>query len=77
MGNASIITTDCWTSHATESYMTVTAINEYELKSYVLQTRELDERHTAEHLAKELENCALEWSLNRPTVVSEYESNIF
>ena len=45
VGNVSIITTDCWTSHATESYMTVTAHfvnNEYELKSYILQTRELD-----------------------------------
>ena len=78
MGNVSI-TTNCWTSHATESYMTVTAHfvnNEYELKSYVLQTRELDEPHTAEHLAKELENCALEWGLNKPTVVSDNASNI-
>ena len=78
VGNVSI-TTDCWTSHATESYMTVAAHfvnNEYELKSYVLQTRELDERHTAEHLAKELENCALEWGLNKPTVVSDNASNI-
>ena len=80
VGNVSVITTDCWTSHATESHMTVTAHfvnNEYELKSYVLQTRELEERHTVEHLAKELGNCALEWSLNRPTVVSENVSNIF
>ena len=64
---------------ATESYMTVTAHfvnNEYELKSYVLETRELDERHTAEHLAKELENCALEWGLNKPIVVSHNASNI-
>ena len=78
MGYVSI-TTDCWTSHATESYMTVTALfvnNKYEFKSYVLQTRKLDERHTTEHLAKELENCALEWCLNIPNVVSNNASNI-
>ena len=78
MGSVSI-TTDCWTSHATESYMTVTAhfvSNEYELKSYILQTQELDERLTAEHLAKEFENCALEWGLNKPTIVSDNASNI-
>ncbi|MEW8547090.1 MAG: hAT transposon family protein [Candidatus Thiodiazotropha sp.] len=73
------ITTDCWTSHATESYMTVTAhfvTKQYELKSYVLQTRELDERHTAEHLAIELQKCATEWGLDKPTVVSDNAANI-
>ena len=73
------ITTDCWTSHATESYMTVTAhfVNkQYELKSYVLQTREVEERHTAEHLAMELQKCAAEWGLKEPTVVSDNAANI-
>ncbi|MEW8546527.1 MAG: hAT transposon family protein [Candidatus Thiodiazotropha sp.] len=73
------ITTDCWTSSATESYMTVTAhfvSKENELKSYVLQTRTVDDRHTAENLASELEKCANEWGLERPTVVSDNAANI-
>ena len=59
--------------------MTVTAhfVNKnHELKTYVLQTRELDERHTAEDLASELQKCATEWGLDRPTVVSDNAANV-
>ena len=43
------ITTDCWTSSATQTYMTVTAhfvAKTHKLKSYVLQTCEVSERHS-------------------------------
>ena len=55
------ITTDCWTSRATQSFMTVTAhfvTKIRKLKSYVLQTRGVSERHTAGNLASELQECA-------------------
>lgn len=43
------ITTDGWTSRATESYITVTStlINKnWELENYILQTRTMPENHT-------------------------------
>uniref|UniRef100_A0A671L3S2 BED-type domain-containing protein n=1 Tax=Sinocyclocheilus anshuiensis TaxID=1608454 RepID=A0A671L3S2_9TELE len=60
------ITTDCWTSLKTEAYMTIMChfIIEGELKSSVLQTRTLDERHTAENLAEHLRTAISNWGLN-------------
>ena len=55
------ITTDCWTSSATQSYMTVTAnfvTKTHKLKSYMLQTCEVSERNTVKNLASELQKFA-------------------
>ncbi|XP_063749861.1 E3 SUMO-protein ligase ZBED1-like [Eleginops maclovinus] len=52
------LTTDCWTSVATEAYLGITChfLNEkFELTSYVLTTMPLEERHEAENIAKWLE----------------------
>lgn len=60
------ITTDAWTSTAVESYVTVTVhfINDsWELKSYVLETFEHPENHTAENLRNSLERCIQKWNL--------------
>ncbi|KAJ8302381.1 hypothetical protein KUTeg_021368 [Tegillarca granosa] len=49
--NVVSLTTDCWTSHATQAYMTVTAhaiSPTWDLTNYVLQTRELPGSHTGE-----------------------------
>lgn len=48
------ITTDSWTSRATQSYNTVTAhfIHDWKLNSFVLQTRAMHESHTAENLSE-------------------------
>lgn len=64
------LTTDSWTSRATESYLTVTVhyMSDWEMKSAVLQTRPLYESHTSAHLAEELENAVTEWKLERPNV---------
>lgn len=43
------LTTDGWTSRATESFVTVTSThvsNDWELKNYTLQTHTLPESHT-------------------------------
>lgn len=63
------LTTDGWTSRATESYVTVTAhyiTAEWEMRSPVLQTRPLYESHTGTNLAQVLTAAVEEWKLERP-----------
>lgn len=63
------MTTDGWTSRATESYITITAHTidqEFKLHEYVLQTRATDESHTGKHVADVLDKAVEEWSLKRP-----------
>ena len=60
------ITTDCWTSAATESYVSVTAdyvTLQWEIASSVLVCHAVTERHTIEHLAEELLCAAREWNV--------------
>ncbi|XP_073332449.1 E3 SUMO-protein ligase ZBED1-like [Pagrus major] len=62
------ITTDGWTSRATQSYITITAhvINaEWELAGFVLQTRPLLESHTGANIAEVLKEAVAEWQLER------------
>lgn len=64
------LTTDSWTSRATESYLTVTVhyTLDWQMKSAVLQTRPLYESHTSAHLAEELRNVMTDWKLERPNM---------
>ncbi|KAE8295674.1 hypothetical protein D5F01_LYC06609 [Larimichthys crocea] len=62
------ITTDGWTSRATQSYVTITVhvINaEWELAGFVLQTRPLLESHTGTNIAEVLKEAVAEWQLER------------
>ncbi|XP_048859191.1 E3 SUMO-protein ligase ZBED1-like [Brienomyrus brachyistius] len=62
------ITTDGWTSRATQSYITITAhvlSSEWEMKSYVLQTRLLSESHTGANIAEVLKSAVNEWELDK------------
>lgn len=64
------LTSDGWTSRATQSYLTVTAhyiTVDWEMKSNVLQTRLLDS-HTTDDLAKGLTEAVEDWKLVRPNV---------
>ena len=77
------LTTDSWTSRATESYNTVTAhfLNkDWSVISYVLQTRVMDISHTSENLSEMLLNCVAEWNLKRddlmPSVTTDNAANI-
>ncbi|XP_068756392.1 E3 SUMO-protein ligase ZBED1-like [Montipora capricornis] len=74
------LTTDGWTSRATESYVTITCnyINkEWKLRSDVLQTRCLPESHTGVNIANVLREAVHEWNLPpNPPVVSENASNM-
>lgn len=74
------ITTDGWTALTTESYITVTChyVRQWRLKSIVLQTRSVDERHTAINLAELLNTAVDEWGLKGKVVacVHDNASNI-
>lgn len=62
------ITTDGWTSRATQSYITITAhgINsDWEMVNCVLQTRALFESHTGHNIAEVLTAAVNEWDLKR------------
>ena len=60
------ITTDTWTSNATDSYITVTEhhiTDDWEMKSNVLMTRAMPERHTGVNIANRLRDCITEFHL--------------
>uniref|UniRef100_A0A9J7Y5E2 BED-type domain-containing protein n=1 Tax=Cyprinus carpio carpio TaxID=630221 RepID=A0A9J7Y5E2_CYPCA len=62
------ITTDGWTSRATQSYLTVTAhviTSEWEMVNFVLQTRPLFETHTGANIAEVLKSAVSEWGLQK------------
>lgn len=63
------ITTDGWTSRATQSYLTITAhviTAEWKMVSFVLQTRPLFETHSGTNIAQVLTDAVAEWKLERP-----------
>uniref|UniRef100_A0A8W8JNA5 DUF659 domain-containing protein n=1 Tax=Magallana gigas TaxID=29159 RepID=A0A8W8JNA5_MAGGI len=72
------ITTDGWTSRATESYLTVTSthINKnWDLESYILQTRTMPENHTGENIAQGLKATMEEWNFNPKSPVYLKQEN--
>ena len=63
------LTTDAWSSRATQSYITTTAqfIDvDWKLIEYVLETVHVPESHTAEKLAEVLMNTTTKWKTMRP-----------
>ncbi|KAK6175819.1 hypothetical protein SNE40_014206 [Patella caerulea] len=72
------LTTDCWTSNVTQSYMTVTAhlMCNWQLQNFVLRTRELPGSHTSENLYDALMESFNEWGINPICIVSDNASNI-
>ena len=60
------LTTDLWTSIATESYITVTAHyidNNWVLQAFVLETLPFPERHTGINIAQKLKEMVGEWEI--------------
>ncbi|KAL2102146.1 hypothetical protein ACEWY4_001314 [Coilia grayii] len=75
------ITSDTWTSLATESYMSVTAHfidGEWNLISYALQTTEVETDHRSASLAEMLTNAINEWELmsKDPAIVTDNAANM-
>lgn len=60
------LTTDGWTSRANQSYITITCHfidDDWQMQSYVLQTRILEESHTGANIAEVLCNALDEWEI--------------
>ena len=74
------ITTDGWTSRATESYVTITSVHitpEWKLQSFVLQTRAMPDSHTGSNIAAVITEALAEWGIpNRPPLVTDNASNM-
>ncbi|KAK6186650.1 hypothetical protein SNE40_005936 [Patella caerulea] len=77
------ITTDAWTSRATENYVAVTAHfidNDWHVQNYTLETKQFSQSHTAENLAASLMLTISEWNLTRnergPAIATDNASNI-
>ena len=64
-GSTSVaLTTDSWTSNATEAYLTVTVHyikDDWSMESRILMIRAMPERHTGENLAIRLKDCVDEF----------------
>ena len=72
------VTTDLWTSRATESYLTVTAHflnSEWSLQSKVLLTQEMSERHTGKNIAERLREAVQKWTINELYIIAIVRDN--
>lgn len=78
--SAVCLTTDCWTSRTTTSYMSVTChyIEDFNMKSSLLDCFILTERHTSEQLAFKLNQVAEDWKIKDKVVacVTDNAQNI-
>ena len=77
------LTTDSWTSMATEHYITYTAhyiTHDWELKSKVLSTSCSEEKHTAANLAAHMKITEEKWGIDKllfdPVYVHDNATNI-
>ena len=71
------LTTDMWTSGANEGYFTLTAhfLDEWNLKNFVLATREMKERHTGTNIAAELSTVTKEFGIKSEDVTALVTDN--
>uniref|UniRef100_A0A3Q3FFT6 BED-type domain-containing protein n=1 Tax=Labrus bergylta TaxID=56723 RepID=A0A3Q3FFT6_9LABR len=74
------LTTDCWTSRTTTSFMSVTChfISDFQNVSVLLDCLEMSDRHTADNLAEQLLRVAREWNIVHKVVacVSDNAANV-
>lgn len=75
------LTTDAWTSTSNDSYLAVTAsfiTSEFDIKTPVLGTIFLDERHTSAYLGEKIEETVGEWGIHEKltAIVHDNASNI-
>ncbi|KAK0147119.1 Zinc finger BED domain-containing protein 1 [Merluccius polli] len=75
------ITTDAWTSCATESYVTITAHHiapDWKLNVHVLQTRAFKGSHTGKNVGALLKQACADWNLldKEPALVTDNATNM-
>lgn len=70
------LTTDSWTALTTESYITITChyIHNWEIRSAVLQTKAMPERHTAENIASVLSTATEHWGINGKVIACVHDN---
>ncbi|XP_060760348.1 zinc finger BED domain-containing protein 4-like [Neoarius graeffei] len=64
--DSAVLTTDMWTSRATEAYLTVTChiIDEnWQMQAYVLETSSFSGKHSADNICSELKRITDEWGI--------------
>lgn len=76
-----VCTSDCWSSLAQHSYITITAHalnNDWSPMSFTLTTQEMEERHTALNIADKLENVFFSWEIKDKvtTVITDNAKNV-
>lgn len=76
-----VLTTDMWTSTATEAYLTVSChiIDEnWQMLAYVLETCSVSGQHTADNICSQLTRIAEEWSISEKiqAVVTDNGANM-
>ena len=72
------ITTDTWTSVATESYLTITVhyiSKDWLMRSHVLGTMLLEERHTGENLSKWMLKMVRKFNTDPSRIVADVHNN--
>ena len=75
------ITTDAWTSCATNSYVTITAHHispDWELRNHVLQTRVFNDSHTGRNIGALLKEACADWNIldKDPALVTDNARNM-
>ncbi|XP_036338534.1 zinc finger BED domain-containing protein DAYSLEEPER-like [Rhagoletis pomonella] len=71
------LTTDAWTSTAVVSYITITTHfidDNWELRSYVLETFDHPQRHTSENLRKAVEDCVSRWNMDGKVIATVHDN---
>ena len=74
-----VMTTDGWSSRANHSYINSITLhyinNEWEMKCFLLETREMVEQHTAANLANYLEEGLVRWNLAATSISAKVTDN--
>ena len=77
------LTSDSWTSRATQRYNTITAHfidNDWNLSNFGLETTVMTESHTAENISNFLTGAILRWDLKRndqiPSLTTDNAANV-
>lgn len=75
------LTTDCWTSRNTESFLAVTAHfidSKFEVQSVLLDCASFGESHTSSNLAQEIRRIIKEWNLENKVllIISDNAANV-
>lgn len=72
------LTTDAWTSVATEAYLGITChflTSDWELKSYCLTTKPLTERHTGQNIATWIEETVENFEISPQKIIAIVHDN--